>query len=531
MISRRVMQNIFWPAVFRPYRLVMAVLFTLAFVCVDQFSYVEPIGHLNITPWNPPAALEVVFLYWGGSMWMTWVYLTLGLSDHVVRGTSPLTPTVLIGNALLVMCYATIAFVLRSQLNKAVSVNQRLVMLRLGGVLVCGAALTALIYVGFQIFIGNLPHAEWWRAVHRFFIGDVLGFVVVLPLIYVATDKRRRRQYREMWASGWFWALVVALMACLGFIFSLPVASQMKYVFTLFFGVGLMAAMYSLPGATLAAILIQVPLVFASMSMGNELSLLMDMQIVMLMLALTGLVIGIVVDERMQAEQKLRDSLQLVAAGELAGSLAHELHQPLSALRSYADSAVLMMNAHSAQPQSPQALKDVLQKMVNETLRASQIVRSLREYFIGGGSHLQWHAVRSLVNDSVSRFAKDSASAGVTLVTHFHAHPDKVLVDDVQFNTALGNLLKNAIEASSAGMSVRIEVGYGPKSQWSIKVMDQGKPLAADAVDQVFRPFYSHKPDGLGLGLSVSKSLIENHGGVLIYQDRPAKCFEILLPL
>lgn len=511
--------------------LVIAILFTLAFVCVDQLSYVEPIGHLNITPWNPPAALEVVFLYWGGSPWMAWVYLTLGLSDFVVRGTSPLTPTVLIGNAMLVISYAVIAFSLRSLLAKAVSVNHRLVMLRLGGVLVLGAALTALMYVELQIGIGNLPSAEFWRAAHRFFIGDLLGFVVVLPLIYVATDKRRRRQYRDMWSSSLFWCLVAALLLCMGFIFSLPVAGQMKYVFTLFFGVGLMAATFSLPGATLAAVMIQVPLVYASMAMGNELSLLMDMQIVMLALALTGLMIGIVVDERMQAEQKLRDSLQLVAAGELAGSLAHELHQPLSALRSYADSAMLMMHAPSQPMQSSTAMFDVLQKIVKETVRASQIVKSLREYFIGGGSHLQWHRVKQLVEDCSSRFSTDFAASGVKLQIHFVQHPEKVLVDEVQFSTALGNLLKNAMETSVSGMQVSIEVGYAQMNQLSIKVIDQGPALTPDAIDQVFRPFYSRKPDGLGLGLSVSKSLIENHGGLLQYHEQPCKCFEILLPV
>ena len=105
MSSNRELPMSSWHQSLRQHPLVIALFFTMAFVGVDHFSYVEPIGHLNITPWNPPAALEVVFLYWGGSFWMAWVYLTLGLSDFVVRGTSPLTPTVLIGNAMLVICY------------------------------------------------------------------------------------------------------------------------------------------------------------------------------------------------------------------------------------------------------------------------------------------------------------------------------------------------------------------------------------------------------------------------------------------
>ena len=81
--------------------------------------------------------------------------------------------------------------------------------------------------------------------------------------------------------------------------------------------------------------MIQLPLVFSATRAGVHPNDLMDMQIVMLSLSLTGLIIGAVVDERLRTEERLRDSLQLVAAGELAGSLAHELHQPRSALSAY----------------------------------------------------------------------------------------------------------------------------------------------------------------------------------------------------
>ena len=79
-------------------------------------------------------------------------------------------------------------------------------------------------------------------------------------------------------------------------------------------------------------------------------------------------------------------------------------------------------------------------------------------------------------------------------------------------------------------MSVLICVADAPNHQLSIRVLDQGPRLVDDVVEQVFRPFYTQKKDGLGLGLSVSKSLVENNGGVLRYLDQPTKCFEIILP-
>jgi signal transduction histidine kinase len=500
-------------------------------VAVDRLSYIHPIGGLNITPWNPPAALEVLFLFLVGNTWMTWVYLTLGVSDWVVRGTLWLSPAVLLGNAVLVVCYACIALSLRWVLGRQAALRNRQDVMWLGGIIVCGALLTALAYVGMQTGLGVLAAQDFWRAAHRFFVGDLLGLMVLLPLFFVASDKRRHAQYLYMFRSVLFWALMLGLVLCMGLIFSLPTAAQMKYFFSLFFVLGLMAATYSLPGATLVAALIQLPLVFSATQTGVQSADLMDMQIVMLTLSLTGLIIGTVVDERLRTEARLHDSLQLVAAGELAGSLAHELHQPMSALSAYAESALMLTEHASPQTTEQQAqFKHLLRRIVDETWRASDIVRGLRSYFISGVSTLQKVEVQGLVDECISRVTKKAEQAQVQLDTLYLQQVTHVMVDRVQISTAIGNLLKNAIDVSEAGMRVTVRVS-NDKHMLSIGVIDQAHLLEDDVVDQVFRPFFSSKKDGLGLGLSVSQSLVENNGGVLRYQAQPDKCFEILLPL
>ncbi|MGI9150219.1 MAG: ATP-binding protein [Limnohabitans sp.] len=507
-----------------------ALLFSFLLIAVDKLSYIHPIGHLNITPWNPPAALDVLFLYWAGSAWMAWLYITLGFTDVLVREIPFFTPAVVLGNAVLVACYASIALCFKQLLKKRSQIHERNQLLKLGLVLVVGAATTAFTYVFTQAFIGGIPKDSVWEAVHRFFIGDLLGFFVVLPLVFVGTDKRRRSQYIEMFGSGMFWLLIVLLVGCLWFIFSLPIESQMKYFFSLFFVLSLLAATYSLPGATFAAAIVQLPLVFSASGLGASPALLMDLQIVMLTLSLTGLIIGMVVDERMQAEKKLRDSLQLIAAGELAGSLAHELHQPMSALSAYSESAMMLLSDADQDSDKLERARVVLKKVVTETLRASEIVRGLRAYFIGGASNLQHLSAKTLIEGCVERLHKSFLLAGVEIVKTYDHKNDRLLVDLVQINTAIGNLLKNAIDASRHGMSVSILVSDVGDHSVSIRVIDEGEPLAEEMVEQVFRPFFTQKKDGLGLGLSVSKSLVENNGGVLRYVDYPVKCFEIILP-
>ena len=511
-------------------RIAIALIFSCVFIAVDRFSYIYPLGGLNITPWNPPAAVEVLFLFLVGNIWMTWVYITLGLADWWVRGTLFLSPTVLLGNAVLVLCYACIALCLRWALGAQAALRDRREVVWLGVVIVCGALFTAGAYVGTQIGVGALGTQDFWGAAHRFFVGDLLGLMVWLPLFFVARDKRRHRQYVHMLRSRLFWVLMLGLVVCMWLIFSLPIADQMKYFFSLFFVLGLVAATYSLPGATLVAALIQVPLVFSTMHAGVQPAGLMDMQIVMLTLSLTGLIIGTVVDERMRAEERLRDSLQLVAAGELAGSLAHELHQPMSALTAYAESALLLEAQRHQGMEVRDTLNQTLRRIVDETLRATHIVKGLRSFFTSGVSALQHVDARSLIEDGMARVQDKAHKAQVQLQASYPTEPIPLVVDPVQISTALSNVLRNAIEASPKGGTVSVKLSLEKNHTASIRVIDQGPLLTPDEADQVFRPFYSQKKEGLGLGLSVSQSLVDNNEGILRYQDKPEKCFQILLP-
>ena len=507
-----------------------ALLFSLAFFAIDWLSYIHPLGHLNITPWNPPAALEVLFLYSASISWLAWVYITLGISDWLVRGSFIFSPAVVLGNALLVLCYAGIAASLRSVLHGKAHLRDPVEVGSVSAITCVGAVVTACLYISLQTWIGALQATDYWTALHRFVVGDLLALMIALPLFFVATDRRRKHQYRQMFRARSFQGLMVGLLVCMSFIFSLPLAQQMKYFFSLFFVIGLIAATHSLPGATLASALVQLPLVFSATRAGTLPETLLDMQIVMLMLSLTGLIIGTVVDERMRAEERLRESLQLVAAGQLAGSLAHELHQPMSALSAYAESALLLQAQQDQGVDVRDTLNQTLRRIVDETLRATRIVKGLRSFFISGVSALQEVDAQALIEDSLARVQGKAQQAQVQLQASYPPTPISLVVDPVRISTALSNVLKNAIEASPSGTTVRVELSLEKSHTASIRVLDMGPLLTHDEADLIFRPFYSQKKEGLGLGLSVSQSLVDNNDGILRYQEKPEKCFQLLLP-
>ncbi len=519
------------PALLR-HKYLGALFFTAIYIAADALSFIHPIGQLNITPWNPPAAIQVLFLMLMGWPWTVWAYLTLFVSDGVVRGTLGLvTPEVYLGNALLVMCYASISTALRKFILHKSTLSAREEIVTLSLIVFAGSFITGVAYIGLLRLLGGLGMADFETAFFRFFIGDLLGMMVLLPLAFVFLDQRRIDQFSVMLKSRSYWLLVVLLVVFLWGILSLPIELRMKYFFPIFFAVGLMAAAHSLPGATTGLLLVQLPVVFSASHPSVNPASLLELQIVMLTLTLTGLVIGTVVDERMRAQENLRDSLQLIAAGELAGSLAHELHQPMSALNAYAESALILANTHreEAASSSQPLLHSTLRKIVDETIRASEIVRGLRSFFISGSSKLQHTNAADLVRTCLTHLAHFAHRQGIVLASDL-VESAPVYVDPIQIETALINLIKNAIEASTKSQTVRVTLTQEHRF-FVVKVFDEGDALSRATQAAIFRPLYTQKKHGLGLGLSVSKSLVENNGGKLQYITKPFKCFAMYLPL
>lgn len=509
----------------------LAIAYSCLFTFIDWMSYVHPFGDLNITPWNPPAALEVLLLTWRGISWTPWVYLTLAFSDWLIRDSSILSASVIIGNLVLVVCYTTISRILSTITRRKPYLYGREDVAKLCAVSVMGAALTAFSYISTQTLIGNVTQDEFFEATYRFFVGDLLGFIVILPLFLLLIDQRRRQQFTFMFHQRSFWILIFGLFACIGFVFSLPIDQQATYFFPFFFAVGLIGAAHSLPGATLAAAFVQIPLIWSATQAGVAPSTLIDMQIVMLTLSLTGLIIGTVVDERLKIQEELKESLQLVAAGELAGSLAHELNQPMNALNAYAESALIISSLPSdSNGEKIERLRSVLKQITHETMRASDIVRGLRSFFIDGASSMLRSDINLLATDCCELLNAHSKKHNVDLIFVDSEENLFSVIDQTQLRTALGNVIKNAIEAAGVD-KVIVKVQRAAGGRVEILVFDTGTLLNSVEEEKIFKPFFSTKKSGLGLGLSISKALIENNDGSLEYFVSPQKHFRISLPV
>jgi C4-dicarboxylate-specific signal transduction histidine kinase len=236
-----------------------------------------------------------------------------------------------------------------------------------------------------------------------------------------------------------------------------------------------------------------------------------------------------VVDERKRAEAGLRESLRLAAAGEMAGAIAHEVNQPLTALANYGRAAQMLLQGR---PDSAQ-LQEIIVKVLSEADRASDVVRRLRDFFRAGTTRLQAVEVESLL--AAARQMGQGAVGNAAIRVEVESEPrlPPLFVDRLQVELVLRNLIANAAESLLAARRATGTIAIRAARQGEqirIAVTDDGPGMSAAMRGRLFQPFSSDKPAGMGLGLAVSRAIAEAHGGSLEAMPAGHGEFHLLLP-
>ena len=217
-----------------------------------------------------------------------------------------------------------------------------------------------------------------------------------------------------------------------------------------------------------------------------------------------------------QHEAELAHVSRVSLAGEMAGALAHELSQPLTAIAAYARGCLRLLAAPATEPAM---LCEGVSEVVQQAERAGDVLGRLREFVRGGAWRRDFVEVGPLIDGAVSLARIEAIQKEVEIETRIDPALPPVLADRVQIEQVLLNLLKNAIEAIATADSQKrlVVVEAHGKSGHSVQfsVADSGPGVIADVANRLFEPFMTTKPEGMGMGLSISRSIVESHGGTL----------------
>ena len=246
------------------------------------------------------------------------------------------------------------------------------------------------------------------------------------------------------------------------------------------------------------------------------------------------------ITERQRAQREAQEQRQLLThlgrvavLGELSGALAHELSQPLTAILSNAQAARRML---TRQPVDLREIDEILADIASADRRAGEVIRRLRAMFKRGESNRQLLDLNEVARDVLDFARSDLLTRHVQVTTRLAVDLPKVRGDSVQVQQVLLNLIVNGCEAMIGNdpndRSLVIETGVVDPDTVSVSVLDNGSGIRADILDQLFEPFVTTKHQGLGLGLTICRSIATAHGGQLWAgnnEDR-GSAFRLLLP-
>lgn len=233
--------------------------------------------------------------------------------------------------------------------------------------------------------------------------------------------------------------------------------------------------------------------------------------------------------ERQKTEarlQELQSELvhisRLTAMGEMASTLAHELNQPLSAISNYLRGSRRLLEGNTDEKST--LMRDALEKAADQAMRAGHIIRRLRDFVSRGESERRVESITKLVEEASALALVGVKDRGIRAQFQLDPSVEYVLADRVQIQQVLLNLIRNAMDAmeDTAKRELVISVSPTDDGHARISVADTGSGIAPEVAELMFQPFITTKRHGMGVGLSISRTIIEAHGGRIWIEPNPS---------
>jgi len=506
---------------------------------LEWLSFLHEHDGLPVTPWNPALGLMFAVIILKGTAYGLVLFVSVLLAAVMVLGSALGWPTLLLVAAIVAASYTGVAGVVRDLLRLSTPHfhTRDMVVVIAGGIAGAVIASTSL-GIG-RLLIRPLDWSEALTTAGLSILGDVIGIAVVTPLVLRAYRHRDRLKSVPPEVLFEFGGYSGVILIALGIIMRPDQPFGQGLFYLLFVPVVVAAVRHGIDGACAALTIAQLGLVGFLHLYGFDLTRFAEYQLLMLVMTVTVLLVGAVVSERDAADEAARDAarrlqdmqneaartarLNLVSG--MAAALAHEISQPMTAARALARSVSRLLDAEDGD--RARAVRNV-QSMVEQIDHAAAVVRRMREFLRRGEPDARSVDVPDAVADALALVQPLAGSEGIAIIepSGGMALPP-VVGDPVQIQQVIINLVRNGIDAikESARTDGWIAVTIEPASEGAaveIAISDNGIGIAPDRVDTIFDPLSTTKADGLGLGLSICKMIVQAHGGrIRVHQTSP----------
>jgi two-component system sensor kinase FixL len=524
----------------------MHVAFFLAYLALFRISYIFQISDLRSTPWNPEAGIAVV-----SGIVLGWSSLpVIFLASLASKLTNPSILTwgwEVIAAVANAMIFAGSAAALRSFFPSLQTTTTGSIVLFIiyAAIVTLASAIARLVVASLALNISPVYLINYATTLS---VGNVVGVLTIVPLFFVASP-----------VSGWLryfagftlfhWISTLAVLLTSFFVFGLQDTDKFKFFYLVFLPVLVFAIRDGFMGAAYSILLSDTAMIAILLWRVSEPAIATELQVLMISLSATGLLLGATISERRrisleleESHARLRDSQaallqasRLSLASEMAAALAHEMNQPLSSIRSFIRAARRKLDQGRVMRED---LKSDIDAAVKEVDVAASLIRETRKFLERGDGTKEKLNLRQLLLTCSDLIGPELSASRIAWDLRLPERLPMVLGNATQIQQVVLNLVRNAKESILEGRGktrqIRLDVSLASRPGYAeIAVTDSGEGIRPEVKAMLFKPLKSSKDNGLGLGLSLSNTIITSHGGNIWYDETVSSGarFAFTLPL
>jgi two-component system, LuxR family, sensor kinase FixL len=519
-----------------PYSPGRALKWTIAATCLAAYvllawiSFIHVHKGLPVTPWDPGLGVVFALMAFAGPQAGFVLFGGVVIAEVLVLQHEVEWPIIIGIGAITSLSYTAVTILARQILQIDVGLLHLRDVLMLLAVGLAGAAIDTVLLTLFLLAVGQLDFRDIVEVFSPLLIGDAIGIAVVTPLLLRFVFRQRGIALRGLLSiapEGVLYLVVIG--AALWAINGSESLHGFRLFYLLFVPVVIAAVRHGLDGACFSLAITQFGLIGLLHFSGYGAAEFTEFQTQMLVLTVTGLIVGVVVSERESSDRRARDAqgrlmekqagaahaarLNLVSG--MASALAHEITQPMTAARALARSAQHILRTPGG---DLTRVENNLTALLAHIDHAGAIVRRMRDFMRRGRPHVSTIDTRNMLEEALKLAFVEASAKHVRLELDTPDELPSIHGDHVQLEQVVLNLVHNAVEAiTGAGLSegqVRViarQQTAPPRVE--IGVLDNGPGVDEQLAARLFDPLATSKQDGLGLGLSISASIVEAHGG------------------
>ena len=526
----------------------VAGLYLAAYIILEWASFIHVHKGLPITPWDPGLGVAFALMIRGGPLGGLILFAGMVVAETLVLQNDMDWPIDVGVAAITATSYASIAALVQRYFRIDADLTHLRDVLMLLAAGLAGALLNTVLLSAFLLAVGQFNIGDVVQVARPLLIGDAIGIAVVTPLLLRFRVRERLETYRLLSLAPESALYLCFIGVALWLIVDGEEAHEFRLFYLLFVPVVIVAVRHGIDGACFSLAATQFSLIGLLHFSGYDAGEFTEFQTLLLVLTVTGLIVGVVISERKNSDRIACDAQARLADRQaeaaqvarvnlvsgMASALAHEINQPMTAARALGRSAQLLLRI----PGDLSRADNNLTTMLTHIDHAGEILRRMRDFIRRGHPHVSTINTRDMLDEAMTLAHAEASARHVRVDLDAPADLPDLHGDRVQLEQIVLNLVHNAVDAiAAAGQShghVHVVARrHAAPPRVEIGVLDNGPGIEDELVARLFDPLTTTKQDGLGLGLSICASIMEAHGGrVWLHSGKPgATEFRFSVPL